>query len=684
VGGLTVGSTQTDTVALSWADQLATSPGGGGVKWYQVQVRDSINTVVDDQLTDATGYTPVGQAYANGPYTFRVRAIDAAGQALAWSTEPAFTKSSSAPANPTTSAATLRLPTLSWDATAFAKSYQVEIYRGVDPTYPGGSQEGSTLTTTYPAATPPDALAAGTYSWRVRQVDADGNLGPWTPGAPNFTVGAASPTLTAPGDGAAVPATSLLFGWSSVPDAVRYKVQSATTSAFGTLFDDITTVGNAYAPVKAYVGGTTYFWRVVVLNSDGDTVATSATRSFVAQTTPAAPTASMSANGTTVTISYAANATGGSTLTGYSVRYRDFGNATWTYLSRTPDTASVALSGMATSTKYEAQVAAVNGIGLSPWSALVSATTATVPGVPTALRAVAGAGQLTVSWTAPSNGGAAITGYVLRWTPAGGSTSQVTQTSTSKILTGLTPGVSYSVDVAAQNVVGTGAFATAVPGTPLAATTPTPTPTPTTTTTPPVGSSSAATTVTIGAGRTIVYGSGATLTGSLKTSTGTAVGGKSVTVQSRAVGSSTWATTTTATTSSTGGWSAVVKPTANREFRALFGAVTPYLASTSSTTATVLVAPKITRTLSANNIKLGTTVKLVGLVKPGHAGKTVYLQRYESGKWVTKKSTTVSSTSGYTLKWKATSHKDVACRLYLPKHAVHAAGYSAKITLTVR
>jgi hypothetical protein len=127
----------------------------------------------------------------------------------------------------------------------------------------------------------------------------------------------------------------------------------------------------------------------------------------------------------------------------------------------------------------------------------------------------------------------------------------------------------------------------------------------------------------------------------------------------------------------------VVKPTASREFRALFGAVSPYLASTSSTTATVQVAPKITRKLSANGVKLGTKVTFIGIVKPGHAGKTVYLQRYESGKWVTKKSTTVSSTSGYTLRWKAASHKDFAFRVYLPKHADHAAGYSAKITLTV-
>jgi hypothetical protein len=677
VSGLTVGSTQTDTVALSWADQLATSPGGGGFRWYEVQVLNSSNTVIDDQSTDATGYTPIGQAYTDGPYTFRVRAIDAAGQALAWSTAPAFTKSSSAPANPTTSASTLRLPILSWDATAFAKNYQVEIYRGVDPTYPGGSQEGPTLTTTYPAATPSDALPAGTYSWRVRQVDADGNTGPWTPGTPNFTVGATAPSLITPGDGASIPTTSLVFGWSSVPDAVRYKVQSSTTSGFGTLFDDVTTVGNAYAPVKAYVGGTTYFWRVVVLNSDGDTVATSPTSSFIAQTTPAAPGASMSVSGTTVTISYTPNATGGSALTGYSVRYRVFGTTTWTYLDRAADTASVALSGMATSTKYEAQVAAVNGVGTSAWSSLVNATTATVPAAPTNLRAVAGAGQLTVSWTAPANGGSAITGYILRWTPSGGSTSQIAVTGTTKALTGLTAGVAYSVDVAAQNLVGTGPFATSVAGTPLATTTPTPTPTPT--------AGAKATALTIAGGKTVVYGAGgAALTGTLKTTTGTAVGSQAVTVQSRAAGSTTsWSAAGSATTSSTGAWSLTVQPTTNREFRAVHNATSVYGASTSGT-ATVLVSPKITRKLADSTVKLHARAIFTGKVSPVHKSKTVYLQRLQAGTWVTKKSTTTSSTSTYRLVWNTDSRKDFRWRVYLPKHADHAAGYSKKILLTVK
>ncbi len=107
-------------------------------------------------------------------------------------------------------------------------------------------------------------------------------------------------------------------------------MQSSTTSAFGTLADHLSPVGHAYAPLKAYVGGHVVLLAVVVLNSDGDVVATSATRSFTVQTAPAALSAGMTATGTFVTMTYSGNVNGGAPITGFSVRYREFGTATWT------------------------------------------------------------------------------------------------------------------------------------------------------------------------------------------------------------------------------------------------------------------------------------------------------------------------------------------------------------------
>ena len=86
------------------------------------------------------------------------------------------------------------------------------------------------------------------------------------------------------------------------------------------------------------------------------------------------------------------------------------------------------------------------------------------PAAPTSVTATGGNAQATVSWTAPSViTQAPITGYVVEWTPSGGSPSTVStgSTSTSYTKTGLTNGTAYTFRVAAVNSVGTGAYSTA-------------------------------------------------------------------------------------------------------------------------------------------------------------------------------------------------------------------------------
>jgi hypothetical protein len=90
----------------------------------------------------------------------------------------------------------------------------------------------------------------------------------------------------------------------------------------------------------------------------------------------------------------------------------------------------------------------------------IGAPLTNTPGAPTGVSAVAGNGEIDVTWTAPaSDGGLPIAGYLVSAATAGGGTT-FTETLdspvTGAILGGLTNGTGYNVTVAAINSDGTG------------------------------------------------------------------------------------------------------------------------------------------------------------------------------------------------------------------------------------
>lgn len=103
-------------------------------------------------------------------------------------------------------------------------------------------------------------------------------------------------------------------------------------------------------------------------------------------------------------------------------------------------------------------------------SNIVSAVPVTVPGAPTGLTATPGNSRVTLSWAAPTSGGAAISGYLIfaGTRPGGENRNPVNGslvTATNYAVPGLTNGTTYYFRVIAVNAAGQGPLSAEAPAT---------------------------------------------------------------------------------------------------------------------------------------------------------------------------------------------------------------------------
>jgi predicted RNA-binding protein with TRAM domain len=225
--------------------------------------------------------------------------------------------------------------------------------------------------------------------------------------------------------------------------------------------------------VLGLANGTSYSFTVSATNSVGEGNPSSASQAVVPAAVPGMPTSLSGSSGNgSVSLTWSApTAVGGSGILDYVIEYSSNSGATWTTFADGTSTAtSATVTGLTNGTSYVFQVSASNNVGTGQHSAVSSAVIpATVPGAPTGVSAVSGAGQATVSWTAPvSTGGVTISSYTV--TSSGGQSCSWSSGPLSCVVTGLGNGVAHTFTVTASNSAGEGTASSASSSvTPLAA-----------------------------------------------------------------------------------------------------------------------------------------------------------------------------------------------------------------------
>jgi titin len=325
----------------------------------------------------------------------------------------------------------------------------------------GASWHSLTTTGSGPYSATLTGLTNGTaYTIQVRAINGVGSgTASATVVATPRTVPAAPATLTVtPGNG------TVLLSFSPPADDGGSPVTSYQGSLDGVTWSTLSASGTnpITATMVGLTNGTTYTISVRAVNASGNGLSSAGVQA-TPRTVPGAPTlvSATPGNGQATVQFTAPLTTGGALVTGYEVSVD--GGTTWSSLTTSgsgPYTANV--SGLTNGTLYNLIVRAVNAAGGGASSSVVTVTPRTVPSAPTGLNATPGNGIANVSFTAPGNGGSAITGYEV--STDGGTTWSALTTSGTTTITGtistLVNGTTYHLILRARNIAGAGTAAT--------------------------------------------------------------------------------------------------------------------------------------------------------------------------------------------------------------------------------
>jgi glucose/arabinose dehydrogenase/chitodextrinase len=424
LSGTAVGSSRVD---LTWS----ASTDNAGVAGYRVERCQGAGCTNFAQIAapTATSYSDTGLAPST-TYRYQVRAVDASGNlgpysAIATVNTPAAadTTPPSAPTGLSASALSTSQIDLSWTASTDnvgVAGYRVERCQGTSCT--NFAQVGTPTATTYSNT----GLQANTnYRFRVRAIDAAGNLSPYSAIVSSRTLAPDTTRPTAPTGLAATPTgpTQINLGWTASSDNVGvtgYQVERCQ----GAGCTNFAQVGTPTATTYGATGlapSTTYRFRVRAVDAAGNlstysNIATATTPAIPDNTPPTAPTGltATAAGSSQVGLSWTAS-TDNVGVTGYRVERCQGANCTNFAQIAAPSATGYSDTGVAPSTTYRYQVRAVDASGnLSAYSAVAEATTAAAPATPPGLVGAwgftEGAGTSTADASGRGNSGTLVGG----------------------------------------------------------------------------------------------------------------------------------------------------------------------------------------------------------------------------------------------------------------------------------
>ena len=450
-----------------------TAPDNGGcdITGYTIRHRSSKGTWTTSSSQTGLSYE-IGSLFNGTRYEVQVQATNSAGDSGYSDSVSARPRTVPDKPSPTLTAAHEKI-TASWSAPATngskITSYKVRHRQKSTTNWTTSSALGKT-TTSYEIT----GLTNGTeYEVQVQATNAAGDSGysdsvkakprtvPSKPAAPTLTSDDASLEVTwsAPSD-------------DGGSDITAYQVQHRQTGTTNWTTSSALGTSTLAYEITQLTNGTEYEVQVQATNAAGDSAWSDSSKAKP-YTVPSKPSPTLTPADKKLTASWTAPSDGGDAITGYKVQYRATGTTEWTTSSALgSSTTSYEISPLNNGTEYQVQVQATNAAGDSGYSDSVKATPRTVPSKPAAPGLAAADQKLTATWTAPNNGGSAITSYKVRHrisdvTNSPWTTSSALGTSTlSYEITNLTNGVEYDVQVQATNIAGDSAWSDSSEATP--------------------------------------------------------------------------------------------------------------------------------------------------------------------------------------------------------------------------